>query len=934
MPAAALEHLPPQGGCPAAPAAMVAKPIAGPVANGKPHRSETMPLANGGDAASNGHEHGGEADSLPSAALVSAQQLQEEEEERLREEAVSWAFPAEAVGGVDKRDVGTPDAWVARHAELVRLTGRHPFNCEAPLPRLMEYGFLTPVALHYVRNHGYVPRGDWATWRVEVGGAVRRPCALSMDDLAAMPSRVLPVSLVCAGNRRKEENMVKQTIGFNWGAAAVSTSVWRGVRLCDVLRRAGVLPKSAGALHVCFEGAESLPGGGGSKYGTSLRVDVAMDPACDVLLAYEQNGARLEPDHGFPVRMIIPGYIGGRMVKWLTRITVTGSESDNYYHFHDNRVLPSHVDAERATAEGWWYKPDYIINELNVNSAITTPAHGEVLPVSCLSSDSQYTLKGYAYSGGGRKVIRVEVSLDGGSAWQHCDIECNERPTVYGKYWCWVFWSIRVDVMRFLQATEICVRAWDAAMNTQPGQLTWNVMGMMNNSWFRVKLHPVNLHGGGIGLTFEHPTRPGNETGGWMVKKVEEDKAAAAAAAKPMAKSASLPGLVAASAGAAARQIPMSEVKLHDSEKSPWIVVHGKVYDCTKFLEDHPGGAESILINAGTDATDEFDAIHSAKAKAMLQDYYIGELVLEQELDNGAALELAQNGTQELTVKDLESVSPAIKVAPVATEAAPLVALDPKRRIPFVLKEVEKLSHDVRRFRFALPSEKHVLGLPVGKHMFLSATVGGKFLMRAYTPTSSDGDAGYFDLVVKIYFSGISPHFPDGGLFTQHLESLKVGDTIDVKGPVGHIHYQGRGKLLVSNKPRTARRLAMVAGGSGITPMYQILQAVCKDPEDETEIWLLFANKSAGDILLRDDLDRWAAANHRLHVWYTVNTPPQGEPWPFSTGRMDEAMVREHLPPGGPDALALLCGPPGMIQFACLPNLQKNGYDADHILTF
>jgi nitrate reductase (NAD(P)H) len=166
------------------------------------------------------------------------------------------------------------------------------------------------------------------------------------------PSREFPVTLVCAGNRRKEQNMIKQSIGFNWGASAVSTSVWRGVPLRTVLKRCGIYNRKSGALYVCFEGAEELPGGGGSKYGTSIMREVALDPSRDIILAYMQNGDVLSPDHGFPVRIIIPGFIGGRMVKWLKRIIVTPQQSDSYYHYNDNRVLPSHVDAELANAEG------------------------------------------------------------------------------------------------------------------------------------------------------------------------------------------------------------------------------------------------------------------------------------------------------------------------------------------------------------------------------------------------------------------------------------------------------------------------------------------------------------------------------------------------------------------------------------------------------
>lgn len=254
---------------------------------------------------------------------------------------------------LDPRDEATADSWVQRNPSLVRLTGKHPFNCEPPLPRLMAHGFITPTQLHYVRNHGPVPRGQWEEWTVEVCGMVKRPIRFTMAQLVGeFPARELPVTLVCAGNRRKEQNMVKQTIGFNWGPAGISTSVWRGARLSDVLKRCGLVSRAKGALYVCFEGAEDLPGGGGSKYGTSIRREVAMNPANDILVAYMQNGEPLAPDHGFPVRMIIPGFIGGRMVKWLRRITVSEQESKSHYHYHDNRVLPPHVDAELAKAEG------------------------------------------------------------------------------------------------------------------------------------------------------------------------------------------------------------------------------------------------------------------------------------------------------------------------------------------------------------------------------------------------------------------------------------------------------------------------------------------------------------------------------------------------------------------------------------------------------
>lgn len=286
-------------------------------------------------------------------------------------------IPAQdAVTAIDTRDVGTPDDWVPRDPRVVRLTGRHPLNCEPPMADLMASGFYTPPQLHYVRNHGAVPRLDWATHRIDIGGLVNKPgVSITMEELVAMPSVTLPVTLVCAGNRRKEENMHKKSIGFNWGPCAVSTSEWTGVRVADLLRlkAGGIKYKSGGdqpgeadwsadegdssvPRHVCFRGpAGELPKGDDGSYGTSVPLHYAMDPANDVLIAYKQAGKWLTPDHGFPVRLIVPGFIGGRMIKWLSEITVTPVESTNFYHYHDNRVMPPHVDEAKATEEGEFF---------------------------------------------------------------------------------------------------------------------------------------------------------------------------------------------------------------------------------------------------------------------------------------------------------------------------------------------------------------------------------------------------------------------------------------------------------------------------------------------------------------------------------------------------------------------------------------------------
>ncbi|XP_035257930.1 NADH-cytochrome b5 reductase 3 [Anguilla anguilla] len=268
-----------------------------------------------------------------------------------------------------------------------------------------------------------------------------------------------------------------------------------------------------------------------------------------------------------------------------------------------------------------------------------------------------------------------------------------------------------------------------------------------------------------------------------------------------------------------------------------------------------------------------------------------------------------------------------------------LTLQDPNIKYALRLIDKEIVSHDTRKFRFALPSPDHVLGLPIGQHIYLSAKVDGNLVVRPYTPVSSDDDKGFVDLVVKIYYKNVNPKFPEGGKMSQYLEGLRIGDTIDFRGPSGLLIYEGNGKFAVKpdkkSEPviKTAKHVGMIAGGTGITPMLQIIKAVMKDPKDQTVCYLLFANQTDKDILLRPELEE-ILANHpsRFKLWFTVDRAPAD--WPYSQGFISEDMVRDHLPPPGDHALVLMCGPPPMIQFACNPNLDKVGHAPDRRFIF
>lgn len=201
------------------------------------------------------------------------------------------------------------------------------------------------------------------------------------------------------------------------------------------------------------------------------------------------------------------------------------------------------------------------------------------------------------------------------------------------------------------------------------------------------------------------------------------------------------------------------------------------------------------------------------------------------------------------------------------------------------LIEKEQLSHDSYRYRFGLPSNEHVLGLPIGQHIHLIATIDNELVIRAYTPVSSDDNVGHVDLVIKVYRRGVHSKFPNGGKMSQFVDDLQLGDRIAFKGPTGKLQYQGSGQFAIKKLRKdppvtvTATTVNMIAGGTGITPMLQLVREVLKRKEtDRTRLALLYANQTEGDILLRKELDALAAAHpEQFKVWYTLDVANAGK---------------------------------------------------------
>ncbi|KAM6928142.1 sulfite oxidase, mitochondrial [Xenentodon cancila] len=372
-----------------------------------------------------------------------------------------------------------------RHPVL-RINSLKPFNAEPP-PEILSDSYITPSALFFKRNHLPVPQVDPASYQLHVEGLPGGGLTLSLEELKTrFPKHTITATLQCAGNRRSEMNKVKQVKGLNWGIAAISNARWSGARLKDVLLAAGYGPDVAQwARHVQFEGLDK--DATGTTYGASIPLNKAVSEEGDVLLAYEMNGANIPQDHGFPVRVVVPGVVGARNVKWLGKIIVSSEESSSHWQQNDYKGFSPGTDWDTVD-----FKSAPAIQELPVQSAITTPADGAVID----RSDKTLTVKGYAWSGGGREVVRVDVSLDGGKTWQVAQLKSSETGQAAepspapGRAWAWKLWEVTVPLPHHAQELEILCKAVDSSYNMQPDTVApiWNLRGVLSNAWHRVKV--------------------------------------------------------------------------------------------------------------------------------------------------------------------------------------------------------------------------------------------------------------------------------------------------------------------------------------------------------------------------------------------------------------------------------------------------------------
>jgi len=321
---------------------------------------------------------------------------------------------------------------------------------------------VTPIGLHYLLIHFDIPAVDVRDYALHVGGHVETPLRLTLDDIRARPATTLAVTLECAGNGRAR--LEPRPLSQPWLGEAVGTAEWTGTSLRGVLEQAGLKKDS---VDVVFTGLDrGVQGGVEQNYERSLAVaDATRD---DVLLAYAINGQALPPQHGFPLRLIVPGWYGMTHVKWLRSITVldhrfSGYQQSAAYHFR--------VD---ETDGG---EP---VTRILPRALMVPPGVQQWLPRLRFVEPGVRTVEGRAWSGRG-EVVRVEFSDDGGATWR--DVSLEPRSSKHA----WVRWTCRWDATTPGER-ELCVRATDSAGNRQPLDQRWNVEGVENNAVQRVKV--------------------------------------------------------------------------------------------------------------------------------------------------------------------------------------------------------------------------------------------------------------------------------------------------------------------------------------------------------------------------------------------------------------------------------------------------------------
>eukprot|EP00929_Paragymnodinium_shiwhaense_P009329 TRINITY_DN11345_c0_g1_i1.p1 TRINITY_DN11345_c0_g1~~TRINITY_DN11345_c0_g1_i1.p1 ORF type:complete len:639 (-),score=134.90 TRINITY_DN11345_c0_g1_i1:350-2266(-) len=370
-----------------------------------------------------------------------------------------------------------------RHPGLI-FHNNKPCNAELPIELMLD-SWVTPNPVWFIRHHHPVPVVDPQKYRLQLGGQGAKPVQLTLEDLKTrFLKREVTTTIQCGGNRRSELDKVEKTSGIPWGPGAISTATWGGVYLREVLLHIaglsleGCMSPSCNLKHIVFHGLDDMQ--------ASIPIEKALNPYGDVMLAYEMNGEALPVEHGFPLRLVVPGVVGVRNVKWITRIEVSSEEAQGPWQ---RGIAYKGLSPSVKSLDGIDLEQVMSIQEMPVTSSIVMPKCGSSTELDDIE------VKGWAWSGGGRGIIRVDVSVDDGKNWVTADLGegKDQHPT---RAWAWTFFEASVPVPEELKGKKITVltRATDSSYNTQPerAETIWNMRGLNCNCWHRVQVQHID----------------------------------------------------------------------------------------------------------------------------------------------------------------------------------------------------------------------------------------------------------------------------------------------------------------------------------------------------------------------------------------------------------------------------------------------------------
>jgi DMSO/TMAO reductase YedYZ molybdopterin-dependent catalytic subunit len=317
---------------------------------------------------------------------------------------------------------------------------------------------VTPIGMHYLLIHFDIPPADGVAWTIAVDGLVERPVSLSVDDLRARPAVTHVVTMECAGNGRA--HLHPRPLSQPWLAEAVGTAEWTGTPLAPILREAGLRDD---AVELVFTGADhGTQGGVEHDYQRSLPVADALRD--EVLLAYAVNGQPLPPQHGFPVRLLVPGWYGMTSVKWLTRIEAVAEPFEGFQQW-------AYRLRQREEDEG------VPVTRMEPRALMIPPGFPDFFARTRTVDAGPVVLEGRAWSGSGA-IASVDVSADGGRTWSEAALDGPAGPFAWRR-WSWT-WEAEPG------EHELVVRATDDRGRAQPLDEPWNHHGLANNLVQRV----------------------------------------------------------------------------------------------------------------------------------------------------------------------------------------------------------------------------------------------------------------------------------------------------------------------------------------------------------------------------------------------------------------------------------------------------------------